>query len=117
MVVWTKPILIDKKFDASRIFGDSRGIYQFSISRNIAYPKKSGKIIFIGKHSDLGAIISQHLKKSSNKSLKSYIKMEKKLYVSVKKPRSKSRTYLKMMQDEALTGHINKYGIVPICNK
>ena len=62
---WTNPVQVSKDFDAIKQFKEGRGIYRFSISRNIAYPKKAGKIVYIGKTGNLGGRIAKHLKKST----------------------------------------------------
>ena len=116
MTRWTNPVFVDEKFDAKKKFGDRRGIYQFSISRSIAYPKMAGKVIYIGKSSDLGGKVSDHLKKSDSKSLQAYISSRNKIYVSVKRAPAKGRTYLKTMETNALNDHYSKYGMIPICN-
>lgn len=114
---WTKPVQIGKKLDPVKQFGEGRGIYRFSTSRNIAYPKKAGKILYIGKSGNLGERISSHLKNSDRESLKAYIKSRNgKIFISVKRPYPKSRTYLKSMEVDALEKHTKEFGMIPICN-
>lgn len=117
MTRWTKPVLVGKKLDPVKQFKEGRGIYRFSTSRNIAYPKKTGKILYIGKAGNLGERISKHLRNSDRESLKAYIKSENgKIFISVKRPNPRSRTYLKSMELDALNKHFKEFGMIPICN-
>jgi len=113
---WTNPVQVSKDFDAIKQFKEGRGIYRFSISRNIAYPKKAGKIVYIGKTGNLGGRIAKHLKKSDRDSLRAYIESGNKIFISVKRPHAKRRTYLQSMETDALKQHVKEFGIIPICN-
>jgi predicted GIY-YIG superfamily endonuclease len=118
MSIWTNAVQVGENFDAIKQFKQERGIYRFSISQNIAYPKEAGKIVYIGSSGNLGERIAQHLKKSDRESLRAYINSGNKIFVSVKRPRAnkKKKTYLKSMKTDALEQHVNEYGMIPICN-
>jgi hypothetical protein len=113
---WTNAVQVGKNFDAMKQFKQGRGIYRFSISQSIAYPKGAGKIVYIGKSSNLGERIAQHLKKSDRESLRAYINSGTKIFVSVKRPRADRRIYIKTMETDALKEHVKEYGMTPICN-
>ena len=112
---WTKKRLYNKDFDPKSHYGSDRGIYKITAGKNISYPKKSGKTIYIGKSANLGKRLDDHINnRSSKEAIQAYLRSNTRVYFSIKRVNKHQRR--QAMETDELQKHQKIYGMIPICN-
>jgi hypothetical protein len=112
---WTKKRLYNKDFDPKSHYGSDKGIYKIMVGKNIPYPKKSGKTIYLGKSGNLGKRLDDHINNRTRKpGLQAYLRSNTRVYFSIKRVNKHQRR--QAMETDELQKHQKIYGMIPICN-
>ena len=114
---WTRARAVldsDKKVKSCKN-SENIGVYKFTITEDIPYPKKKGRVIYIGKSESKSIYkrIEEHLKKRTNLGLCNYIELSK---VNVSFRIASTANQCKIWEHDEILSHQNEYGAYPATN-